>query len=173
MTFALVSGAGSVLVELRIHGAVVLPAYAALCLLGTAAVAVDIRHRRLPFALTFAMLGVGLTGFIAQSIADNRYDHLLRAIVGGIAAYVFLLALALAAPWQLGLGDVVFTSILSASLAWLGWAQLLHGMLAAPALALLLRLIVRLWRAGDESDYEFAFGPFLLTGWLLAIVAGS
>ncbi len=170
-TFVVLCGATSALTGTRIRGAFALPTYAAVCLLGIAAAAADIRRKRLPFALTLPTLGIGLIGLTTQSVVEGQYSDLFRALGGGFVVAALFVALALAAPGQLGLGDVLFASGLSAPLAWLGWEQLLGGMLAAPALALLLQLILRLGRRQGRVDREFAFGPLLLLGWILGLLA--
>ena len=83
------------------------------------------------------------------------------------AAY---LVLGLLRPGQLGGGDVKLAGLAGLALAWLGWPVLLAG----AALGFMLSAVVSLGLLAARRitlRSQICFGPFLLGGALLAVLA--
>jgi leader peptidase (prepilin peptidase)/N-methyltransferase len=128
---------------------------------------VDLRERRLPNrALAVAAAGTALLLTVAAAV-DSRWDALGRAALAGLVAGAGLLVLALISPSGLGMGDVKLAGLLGLQLGWLGWPELLLGLLLgflAQALVGVALLAVR--RVGLRD--QLPFGPALLGGALVA-----
>lgn len=138
--------------------------------LGVALAAIDIAVQRLPDRLTLPAYPVMIILLAVSAVIEHDAGALVRAVLGGLAITGAYLVLALARPGQLGGGDIKLAGLAGLALGWLGWPALLAGaafgflLLGLVSLALLAARRVRL-------DGAVCFGPFLLGGALLAILA--
>ncbi len=150
----------------------VLPAYLYLAAVGLALALIDIDVRRLPDALTlpsYAVLAalLGLAAALGSASGD-----LARALLGGLAMFVFYFALCLAYPSGMGFGDVKLSGVLGMATAWLGWGAWAVGLFAGFLFGGLWGIgLLALGRGGRKS--KVPFGPFMLLGVLLAVFAGE
>jgi leader peptidase (prepilin peptidase) / N-methyltransferase len=160
--YPMIALAACALVAWRFGAAPQLPAYLALALGGTALAAVDRATLRLPDALLAALALIG-----GLNLALVGPAAAVRGLAGAAAYGGCLLAVALARPAALGLGDVKLAAVLGFHLAWLSWSALLLAALAGHILAAAYALARRLGR-----DEAFPLGPHLLAGALVGIVAG-
>jgi leader peptidase (prepilin peptidase) / N-methyltransferase len=149
----------------------VLPANPALCafwtfaVIGTGLAIIDIRQRRLPHLLTgAATIAAGLF-FLTTAILGRALVDLLWAAVSGIVAAIILLAVALALPGQLGLGDVAFAGAATFTLGWLGWPAAAFGLV----LGLGLQAVVGVALRRRDPGATHPLGPALLAGWVVAV----
>ncbi|MEV4722827.1 prepilin peptidase [Micromonospora humida] len=133
---------------------------------GALLAAVDIAVRRLPTPVVAAaaLLVFAILAAEAALAADGR--RLITAAAAGAALGGGYLLLALVAGSGMGLGDVRLAALLGAALGTLGWDAVLLGavlpyLLAAPAA--LIRLVGRV-------EGSMAFGPYLVTGALAALL---
>jgi leader peptidase (prepilin peptidase) / N-methyltransferase len=149
------------------------PVLAAFCYLGAVGVAlavIDARLQRLPDALTLpsypvalALLGVaGLTG-------PGGARHFLTALAGLAGAWLLFLLQALIYPAGIGWGDVKLSGLLGLYLGWLGLGTLVAGLFAGYLLAAVAGLALLAARRASRKSL-LPFGPFLLTGTLIAIL---
>lgn len=149
-----------------------LPAYLWLGAVGVTLGVVDLDCHRLPDRLTLPSYPAGLLLLGAASLAHHDLPALGRAAVAAAAVFAVFFLLAFISPASLGFGDVKLAGLLGLYLGWLGWGVLLLGLVAGftvGALAALALLAGR--RVGWRGD--MAFGPSLLAGALLAVVAGQ
>jgi leader peptidase (prepilin peptidase) / N-methyltransferase len=149
------------------------PVLPALCWLGVCAVPltlIDMRVRRLPDVLTAAAYSGTLVLLAAAAAATGHWAQLGRAAVGGAALAACFLALALAGPGSVGLGDVKLSASAGTTLAWFGWRVLLAGVFAGLVLAAVYGLTLLALRRATMRQ-QIPFGPFLLAGTLAAIIA--
>jgi leader peptidase (prepilin peptidase)/N-methyltransferase len=116
------------------------------------------------------LAGLALLGVAAALTRDGT--ALLRALIGMATLFGFYLLLALVNPAGLGFGDVKLSGVLGLHLAWLGWGSLLRGALAGFLLAALCGLALLVARRAGRSS-ELPFGPFMLVGALIGVVAGG
>lgn len=140
--------------------------------LGVALSAIDIAVHRLPDRLTLPAYPVMIVLLSAAAAIGHDGGPLLRALLGGLALTASYLLLALLSRGQLGGGDVKLAGLTGLALGWLGWPAVLAG----AALGFVLSAIVSLAllaarRIGLRS--EICFGPFMLGGALLAILASG
>jgi hypothetical protein len=138
-------------------------------LLGIGLAIVDVRRRRLPFVITGAMYAISASAIVAVAMISGDPAPVIRALVAVIAAIGVFLALALALPGQLGLGDVLMIGWIALTLGWLGWEQLGIGLLAG--LLLQATAAATLIALGDRRmEGGLPMGPALIAGWLVGVV---
>ena len=144
------------------------PAYLWLAAVGVTLAVIDLDCLRLPDRLTLPSYPVGLV--LLALPAD--WPALLRAVLAAIAAGGAALLLALGAPsGGFGLGDVKLLGLLGLFLGWLGWGVLMVGVFAGFVLGALVALGMLASRRAGLRDH-LAFGPWLIAGALVAVVAG-
>ncbi len=145
-----------------------LPAFLLLAVAAVLLTVVDLQHRLLPNRVVLPALAGGVVLLLLPVLADGAWDQLLRAALGAAALFATYLALALASPGGLGMGDVKLAALLGLYLGWLGWAAVVLGALAGfvvqAAVALALLATRRIGLRG-----ELPFGPAMLAGAALVI----
>jgi leader peptidase (prepilin peptidase)/N-methyltransferase len=147
-----------------------LPAYLWLGVAGIALAVIDLDHHRLPDVLTLPTYGVGLVLLGVAAATDGDGTRYLRALLA--MTVVFAAFFVLAFLGGVGFGDTKLAGVLGLYLGWIGWGTVLLGLVAgfvvgaAVAAVLLIRRL-----AGWRTD--FAFGPALLLGALVAVVSGG
>jgi len=138
--------------------------------LGVALAAIDITVQRLPDRLVVPAIPVLIILLAAAAVVDDDGGALVRALLGGVVMAAAYLLLALARPGQLGGGDIKLAALAGLMLGWLGWRTLLFGaclgflLSAVVSVALLAARRITLHGA-------LPFGPFLLGGTLIAVLA--
>ncbi|MBJ7906232.1 prepilin peptidase [Streptomyces sp. DSM 110735] len=151
------------------------PEVAVWLLLAPAAVllaAVDLRVRRLPDPLTLPLAAATLTLLALAALLPEHAGHWLTALYGALALGTGYLLLHLLNPSGMGFGDVKLAPALGAALGWYGWPTLMLGTLAAFASGALYGLTLVAFRKADRKS-TIPFGPFLLTGTFLGLLAGA
>jgi leader peptidase (prepilin peptidase) / N-methyltransferase len=131
---------------------------------------IDLRHMRLPDAITWplALLGLGATALLDPAAL---VDHALGVVAGfGGFRLVSLAYRRLRGREGLGRGDAC---LLGAAGAWVGWQALPSLVLAAAVLGLLWAAAARLAGHAVGRDTALPFGPFLAAGLWLLWLAGA
>ncbi|NQX29424.1 prepilin peptidase [Microbacteriaceae bacterium VKM Ac-2854] len=118
----------------------------------------DVREHRLPNTVVLPAYPIGFAGLLASS------ERLLPLIACGGALAVFAL---LHVIGGLGMGDVKLAGALALSLATLGGAPLILGLVLPFLLGGAVAVVLLL--AGRRGDIPF--GPYLLAGYWLAVAA--
>ncbi|MFL6115463.1 MAG: prepilin peptidase [Catenulispora sp.] len=134
---------------------------------------IDIAVRRLPDQLTAPLAGLGLVGLGSASYLARDVTPFLRGLTGAALAGGLFLALAWARPdgEGMGLGDAKLAGVLGLYLGWLGWADLVLGILAGTTAATVFGLyMLRTGRMDRKS--ALTYGPFLMLGAVIALLAG-
>ncbi len=140
--------------------------------LGVALAAIDLSVQRLPDRLTLPAYPV-LIGLLAvAALAGHDLAALWRALLGGLVLAAGYLLLGLARPGQLGGGDIKLAGLAGLVLGWLGWRAVLTGAALGFILAGLAGLALLAARRITLRG-EISFGPFLLGGALLVILAAG
>lgn len=80
--------------------------------------------------------------------------------------------MALLYPAGMGLGDVKWAGVLGMYLAWLGWAQLALGWVAAFVLAATTSVGLLATRRARRAS-TIPFGPFMILGALAGVLFGA
>lgn len=134
---------------------------------------VDWRTRLLPTRLVLPATGVAiLLGLVGWAVTRDP-DDLVRAAIGLVAVRSFFWVLWWFHSAGMGFGDVRLAALLGFALGYLGVGELVVGAYAGFlvfGLPGLLLAVVRRDRALLRS--AFPFGPFMLVGALIGIVAG-
>ncbi len=162
-----------VVVSVSIGAHAELPAFLYLAGVGVALAAIDLDTKRLPNALTLPSYAVGLVLLGAAALVQGELPPFVRAVEGMAALYAFYFVLCYGTAGKgMGFGDVKLAGVLGLYLGWLGWSQLLVGSFAAFALGAVVSIGLVLG-AGAGRKTRVPFGPFLVAGALLAVVAGA
>jgi len=138
--------------------------------LGVALAAIDISVQRLPDRLTLPAYPVLIALLAVAALAGHDLATLWRALLGGLALAAGYLLLGLARPGQLGGGDIKLAGLAGLVLGWLGWRAVLTGGALGFVLAGLAGLVLLAARRVTLRG-AISFGPFLLGGALLVILA--
>jgi leader peptidase (prepilin peptidase)/N-methyltransferase len=145
-----------------------LPAYLWLAAVGITLAVIDLETLRLPDRLTLPSYPVGLV----LLAVPGDWPALGRAVLAAAIAGAAALLLAILAPHGgLGLGDVKLLGVLGLFLGWLGWGVLVFGVAAGFTLGALVAVGLLAARRAGMRDH-LAFGPWLIAGALVAVVAG-
>ncbi|MFD1714761.1 prepilin peptidase [Amnibacterium flavum] len=133
---------------------------------------IDLDVRRLPNAIVLPLFIVGAVLLTTSSVITGDGEALLRAGIGTLVLGGVYLALALAVPGGMGMGDVKLAAVLGLYLAWLGWPQLAVGAIAAFLLGGLFGVVLLLTRRARRGS-SVPFGPWMLLGAWIGIFAGE
>ena len=160
------------LLAARIHPGLVL---AAACWLAVTAVPlawIDAAVQRLPDVLTVPAYA-GTAGLLLVAAAAGGHWHsMLRAAAGGLALAAAYLVLAVVSRSAIGLGDAKLAASLGTMLAWAGWGVLVAGIFAGFLLAAGYGLGLLVLRRASWRQ-RIPFGPFMIAGAFLALLAAS
>lgn len=150
----------------------VLPAFLYLAAVGIALALIDIDVKRLPDVLTlpsYPVVGV-LMGVAALTGSDS--GDVVRAPLGGAAMFAFYFALCFAYPAGMGFGDVKLSGVLGLATAWVGWGAWAVGLFGGFLFGGLWGIALILAKRGGRKS-KVPFGPFMLAGALLGVLAGQ
>ncbi|HEV2824719.1 MAG TPA: prepilin peptidase, partial [Actinomycetota bacterium] len=95
-----------------------------------------------------------------------------RGLLAALAVGGFFLALALISPRGMGLGDVKLAPTLGLALGWLSWGAVAFGVFTSFLLGGVAGLAA-IAVAGLTRKSLLPFGPWLVTGALLGVLAGA
>jgi leader peptidase (prepilin peptidase) / N-methyltransferase len=168
----LVAGVASGLVAAVAGPEPILPLLVALCIFGTLLGVIDLACHRLPHALVVPAVGVSYVFFVLIAGLTGSWSSLIRALCGAALLGTAFLVLFLLPGRGLGFGDVKLAVLLGGFLGWLGWREVLLGgllpwLVNAPVVIALLVL------GRIRRDMSLPFGPAMLVGTLLSIMAGG
>jgi leader peptidase (prepilin peptidase)/N-methyltransferase len=149
-----------------------LPAYLVFAAVGVALALIDLDVQRLPDVLTLPAYPVGIVLLGAASLAHHDGWSLVRALIGMAALFGFYFTVAFIAPRGMGFGDVKLSGVIGLHLAWLGWRQLVVGAFAAFAVGAVVGIALIMFAGGGRKT-KVPFGPFMLVGALIGILAGN
>ncbi|HEV2374226.1 MAG TPA: A24 family peptidase [Streptosporangiaceae bacterium] len=169
-TLELASAAVLALLFGRFGGQPVMAAFAVFGVLGVALAAIDIAVQRLPDRLTLPAFPVLVALLAGAALWQHEAAPLVRALLAGLALAGVYLLIALVRPGQLGGGDVKVAGLAGLVLGWLGWTAVVAG----AALGFVLSAVVSLGLLAARRitlHSAISFGPFLLGGALLAMLA--
>ena len=132
---------------------------------------IDAETRRLPNALVLPAYPVVAVLLTVVAALTGSWSSLLVALVGGVVLGGLCLILALLWPGGMGFGDVKLAGVIGILLGWLGWEALAVGSIAAFLLGGLVGVALLL--AGRGAKAALAFGPWMLAGAWIGILAGA
>jgi leader peptidase (prepilin peptidase)/N-methyltransferase len=148
-----------------------LVAYLFLMAISVALALIDLDTHRLPDRIVLPAYVVGGGLLIVAGALEGDGWSLLRALVGGAAAFLLYLVLGLTKPGAMGFGDIKLAGLLGLYLGWAGWSALVIGVFGGfvigGVVAVALLAARRVSRTGG-----IPFGPSMLAGAWLGLVAG-
>ena len=166
VTLAVLEG----LTALRLGAVPALGAYGALMAVLVCLSIADLRTGLLPRRFVYVGYLLVAVGLVAASNVSSTWHGLLRALIGGAAAFLIFYVIWFVYPKGMGFGDVRLSGLLGMALGWLGWRQEYIGFLAACVLGSLLGvaflIVVKRSRA-------FPFGPALAAGCAFGVLWGG
>jgi leader peptidase (prepilin peptidase)/N-methyltransferase len=151
---------------------VVLVAYLYFAAIAIALALIDIELHRLPDAITLPSYPVGAVLLTAAALSAHEPFDLARAAIGGVSLFAFYAVLWFVYPKGMGLGDVKLAGVLGMYLGYLGWGALAVGAFLGFALGGVIGItLMATGRATRKS--KIPFGPFMLSGAMVAVFAGA
>ena len=163
------------LIALRLAGAGLgwaVPAYLALAFICVVLAVIDARTRLLPNRITYPAFPITLGLLLVASVGLGDLGRLARGLLAAVAVGGFFLALALISPRGMGLGDVKLAPTLGLALGWLSWGAVAFGVFAGFLLGGLAGLAA-IAVLGLTRKSLLPFGPWLVAGALLGVLAGA
>ena len=148
------------------------PAYLALAFVCVVLAVIDASTRLLPNRITYPAFPVVLGLLLVASVGLGDPGRLGRGLLAAAALGGFFLALALISPGGMGLGDVKLAPTLGLALGWLSWGAVAVGVFAGFLLGGLAGLGA-IAVLGLTRKSLLPFGPWLVTGALLGVLAGA
>ena len=148
-----------------------LPLVLALTSAGVALTVIDVHHHRLPDAVVLPLYPITVVGLAIDGLARGAWP-VWSALLG---AAVWLIAIGV--PWLvsggrgMGFGDVKLAPILGATLGWVAVPIAIVGLVLAFVLGAAVGVALMMGKRADRRT-PIPFGPFLLAGALLGLVAG-
>ncbi|MET8692001.1 A24 family peptidase [Streptomyces bauhiniae] len=149
-----------------------LAAWLAVTPVATLLTTVDLRVHRLPDPLTLPLTPAVLALLALATRLPDHTGTYRTALYGALTLGIAYLALHLLNPSGMGFGDVKLAPALGAALGWYGWPTLMLGTFATFTTGALYGLTLLLTRRATRKS-AIPFGPFLLTGTLLGVLAGA
>lgn len=137
---------------------------------GVALAVVDWRTRLLPTRVIAPSYAVVIALVLLSAWVDHDLGSLTRAGWGWLVAGGTFFGLWFVYPKGMGYGDVRLSGVLGIALGYLGWAELLTGVYAGFLIGGVGGLLLSALRIVDRKAYPF--GPFMLVGALVGVLAG-
>jgi leader peptidase (prepilin peptidase)/N-methyltransferase len=149
-----------------------IPAYLALAFFCLTLAVIDASTRLLPNRITYPAFPTVLGLLLVASVGLGDLGRLGRGLLAALAVGAFFLALALISPRGMGLGDVKLAPTLGLALGWLSWGAVAFGIFAGFLLGGVAGLAA-IGLLGLTRKSLLPFGPWLVTGALLGVLAGA
>jgi leader peptidase (prepilin peptidase)/N-methyltransferase len=159
----------TVALSVRYAGDWVLPAYLVLGATLVVVTAVDLAEMRIPNRILYPGGALVAVLLVVASLAEGAGDALLRGVVVTLVAVAAFLALHLASPHGLGMGDVKLAALLGLAVGWLSWGAALLAVFVAFASGAVVAVVLLAARRVDRRA-PLPFGPFLAVGALGALM---
>ncbi|WP_433171259.1 prepilin peptidase [Actinoallomurus sp. CA-150999] len=155
----------------RFSGRADLPAYLYLAVVGALLAFIDVAVKRLPDPFTLPSYLVGLALLSGAALLGGHPMRLAHALTGLAALWALYALQHFFAPGAIGWGDVKLSGLLGLYLGWLGAQAWWLGTLAGFGLGGLYAAGALITRRASRKS-EIPFGPFMLAGALVGILAG-
>jgi leader peptidase (prepilin peptidase) / N-methyltransferase len=148
------------------------PAYLAVAFVCVVLTVIDASSKLLPNRITYPAFPAVALLLLGASLALHDLGRMQRGLLAALVTTALFFLLFLVYPGGMGFGDVKFVPTLGLALGWLSWPVLAVGIFAAFLLGGVIGVAaIVVLRLGRKS--LLPFGPWLATGALLAVLAGS
>jgi leader peptidase (prepilin peptidase) / N-methyltransferase len=132
---------------------------------------IDLQTFRIPNRLTYPLTPALLALLVVAAFAEGVPGAALRAVLGGVLAFLVLLVMALINPRGMGMGDVKLAAFIGLGLGYLGWDHLWLGLFAGFFGGGLIAAVLLATGVRGRKDH-IPFGPWLALGAALALLIG-
>lgn len=133
--------------------------------------AIDIDVFRLPDKITYPLAAGLVVTLLGAALVQDGVGSWVRALLAGLALGAFYLVLVLIGGGAgMGLGDAKLASSLGMLLGYLSWSHVLLGTLVSFLLAGVAAVYLVVFTGAGRKSH-LAFGPYLVAGTLLILVA--
>lgn len=130
---------------------------------------IDLEHMLIFNRFTIMVAACGLIAMFHDSYTKPA-DHIVGALVGGGAfALLYFGAIAILKREAMGFGDV---KLAAAAGLLLGWQKLILAILVGSVVGSVVLVILNRVK-GEDKDTEYPFGPFIVGGMFIALLAGE
>jgi leader peptidase (prepilin peptidase)/N-methyltransferase len=149
-----------------------LAAWLVLAVAGAVLGYIDARTRYLPSAIiwpTYLLVGVAL---VAAALMTGEWGSLRRAAIAGVIGFGVFYLLWSVFKRGVGFGDVRLSGLLSMALGWLGWGEFVLGLYGGFFLGAVIGIVLTAAKVFQRKQL-FPFGPFMLVGALVGVLAGE
>jgi leader peptidase (prepilin peptidase)/N-methyltransferase len=157
---------------LRFAGEWELPAYLVLAASLLVVSVIDLEHYVIPNRVVYPTIAVALPLLAGAAAIGHEWDRYVHALLGGAAAWTFLLLVHLVSPRGMGFGDVRLSFILGLYLGWLGAGHVALGLFLGFLLGSVAGIVLVIARRRTRKQ-AIPFGPFLAAGAMLAVLTGE
>jgi leader peptidase (prepilin peptidase)/N-methyltransferase len=134
--------------------------------------AIDLERFLVPNRIVYPSLAASVVLLGLAAVLEHDGGAFVRTLVGAVAASAGLLALALAYPRGMGMGDVKLALLLGLYLGWLSLGHVLLGLFLGFLLGSVVGIALLLTGVRGRKDH-LPFAPFLAAGAVLAVLAGQ
>jgi leader peptidase (prepilin peptidase) / N-methyltransferase len=134
--------------------------------------AVDLERSIIPNRIVYPTAALVLPLLLLASAVDCRWVSAIRAVAVGAVVCAVFLAVHLAAPRGMGLGDVRLAGLIGVATGWLGVGHAFVAYFTAFVLAAVAGTVVMV-ATGQGRKVRIPFGPFLSAGAVMAVVWGN
>ena len=154
----------------KFGGQPVVAAFVYLGIVGVALTQIDVAVQRLPDRLTLPAYPALIVLLGVAAAFDDDWTAFVRAVLGALAVGAGYALLGLASGGQVGGGDIKVAGLIGLLLGWLSWRTLITGAGAGFVLAAVAGVALLTARRISRHG-RISFGPYLLSGALLATLA--
>lgn len=140
--------------------------------IGVALAMIDLDLKRLPNRIVLPSYPVLTLLLLGATFANGDWWRLVRALLAAAVLFGFFFLLAFIYPAGMGFGDVKLAGVLGLVLGYLSWWAVAIGAFTGFLLGAVVGVAVLASGRGNRKT-ALPFGPFLITGTLIAVFASD
>lgn len=133
---------------------------------------IDIKVHRLPNKIIYPSIVIALTSVFLQSLIKSEYREIQSILVRATTLTIVFFVFFIISRGGMGLGDYKFGLLLVVILIYRPWQNLLSIFIISFITAGIYASIILLAKKGSRKS-KIPFGPFLIIGAWLIIIAGT
>ena len=132
---------------------------------------IDVDTRRIPNRLIYPLTPALLALMVGAAVLAGTPRRSVDVVIGGVAAFVVLLVIALIQPRGMGMGDVKLAGFIGVALGYLGIGMVVLGIFGGFLVGGVVSIVLLVTRARGRRDM-IPFGPYLAAGALATLLFG-
>ncbi len=149
-----------------------LPAFLYLAAIAVALGMIDFDVHRLPDSIVLPSYVVAVLLLLPAGVGAGDFRAARGLLAMALVLFLYL-AMALAYPTRRGFADVKLAGVLGLYLGWNSWGSVVVGTIGGLAIGALVSSLLLLFRRDRDQPLRIPFGPYLLSGALLALFAAA